>query len=78
LIYRDGKKKSGINGYYMNLPTKNDVGNVVKQTIQAEEKIDILEEKIWNLQESFALATEEQNKMLAEIIEFTTKHLHSE
>ena len=62
----------------MNLPTKNDVGNVVKQTIQAEEKIDILEEKIWNLQESFALATEEQNKMLAEIIEFTTKHLHSE
>jgi hypothetical protein len=36
-----------------------------------------LEEQIWNLQESFALATEEQNKMLAEIIEYT-KHLHAE
>jgi hypothetical protein len=62
---------------YMNLPTKNDVANAVKQTMQAEEKIDILEEQIWNLQDSFALATQEQNKVLGEILEFT-KHIHFE
>jgi archaellum component FlaC len=50
----------------MNLPTKNDVANAVKQTMQAEEKIDILEEQIWNLQDSFSLATQEQNKVLGE------------
>jgi hypothetical protein len=71
------KRNRELMATYMNLPTKNDVANAVKQTIQAEEKIDILEEQIWNLQESFALATEEQNKMLTEIIEFT-KHIHSE
>jgi hypothetical protein len=71
------KRNRELMATYMNLPTKNDVANAVKQTIQAEEKIDILEEQIWNLQENFALATEEQNKMLTEIIEFT-KHIHSE
>jgi hypothetical protein len=71
------KRNSEFMANYMNLPTKNDVANAVKQTLQAEEKIDILEEQIWNLQESFTLATEEQNKMLGEIIEFT-KHIHSE
>ncbi|PAE36687.1 polyhydroxyalkanoate biosynthesis repressor PhaR [Bacillus sp. 7884-1] len=71
------KRNRELMANYMNLPTKNDVANAVKQTIQAEEKIDILEEQIWNLQENFALATEEQNKMLAEIIEYT-KHLHAE
>jgi ATP-dependent Lon protease len=71
------KRNRELMANYMNLPTKNDVANAVKQTIQAEVKIDLLEEQIWNLQESFALATEEQNKMLAEIIDFT-KHLHSE
>ncbi|WP_052427475.1 hypothetical protein [Neobacillus niacini] len=71
------KRNRELMANYMNLPTKNDVANAVKQTIQAEEKIDILEEKIWNLQESFALATDAQNKMLGEILEFT-KHIHSE
>jgi ATP-dependent Lon protease len=71
------KRNRELMANYMNLPTKNDVANAVKQTLQAEEKIDILEEQIWNLQESFTLATEEQNKMLGEIIEFT-KHIHSE
>ncbi|MCM3691000.1 polyhydroxyalkanoate biosynthesis repressor PhaR [Neobacillus niacini] len=71
------KRNRHLMASYMNLPTKNDVANAVKQTVQAEEKIDILEEQIWNLQDSFAQATEEQNKMLAEIIEYT-KHLHFE
>ena len=71
------KRNRELMANYLNLPTKMDVANAVKQTIQAEEKIDILEEQIWNLQESFALATEEQNKMLGEIMEFT-KLVHSE
>jgi hypothetical protein len=71
------KRNRELMANFMNLPTKNDVANAVKQTIQAEEKIDILEEQIWNLQESFALATEDQNKMLGEIIEYT-KHIHLE
>ncbi|MEH7248605.1 polyhydroxyalkanoate biosynthesis repressor PhaR [Neobacillus niacini] len=71
------KRNRELMANFMNLPTKNDVANAVKQTIQAEEKIDILEEQIWNLQESFALATEGQNKMLGEIIEYT-KHIHLE
>jgi hypothetical protein len=71
------KRNRELMANYLNLPTKNDIANAVKQTIQAEEKIDILEEQIWNLQESFTLATEEQNKMIGELIDFT-KHLHSE
>lgn len=71
------KRNRELMANYMNLPTKNDIANAVKQTIQAEEKIDILEEQIWNLQESFTLATEAQNKMIGELIDFT-KHLHSE
>jgi hypothetical protein len=71
------KRNRELMASYMNLPTKNDVANAVKQTMQAEEKIDMLEEQIWNLQDSFALATQEQNKVLAEILEFT-KHIHLE
>ena len=71
------KRNRELMANYMNLPTKNDIANAVKQTIQAEEKIDILEEQIWNLQEAFTLATEAQNKMIGELIDFT-KHLHSE
>jgi hypothetical protein len=71
------KRNRELMANYMNLPTKNDVANAVKQTMQAEEKIDILEEQIWNLQDSFALATQEQNKVLGEILEFT-KHIHFE
>jgi len=71
------KRNSELMANYMNLPTKKDIANAVKQTIQAEEKIDILEEQIWNLQDAFTLATEAQNKMIGELIDFT-KHYHSE
>lgn len=71
------KRNRELMANYMNLPTKNDVANAVKQTIQAEEKIDILEEQIWNLQDQFTLATQEQNKVLGEILDFT-KHIHME
>lgn len=65
------KRNRNLLASYLNLPTKHDLANAVKQTVQAEEKIDILEEQLWNLQESFALATKDQNKMLGEIMEFT-------
>lgn len=71
------KRNRELMANYMNLPTKNDVANAVKQTMQAEEKIDILEEQIWNLQDQFTLATQEQNKMLGEILDFT-KQIHME
>jgi hypothetical protein len=71
------KRNRELMANYMNLPTKNDVANAVKQTMQAEEKIDILEEQIWNLQDQFTLATQEQNKVLGEILDFT-KHIHME
>lgn len=71
------KRNRELMANYMNLPTKNDVANAVKQTMQAEEKIDILEEQIWNLQDQFTLATQEQNNVLGEILEFT-KHIHLE
>lgn len=71
------KRNRELMANYMNMPTKNDVANAVKQTMQAEEKIDILEEQIWNLQDQFTLATQEQNKVLGEILEFT-KHIHLE
>ena len=71
------KRNRELMANYLNLPTKNDVANAVKQTMQAEEKIDILEEQIWKLQDNFVLAIQEQNKVLGEILEFT-KHLHLE
>jgi flagellar hook-basal body complex protein FliE len=71
------KRNRELMANYMNLPTKNDVANAVKQTMQAEEKIDILEEQIWNLKDKFTVATQEQNKVLGEILEFT-KHIHFE
>ncbi|MDF2856845.1 MAG: hypothetical protein K0Q87_2696, partial [Neobacillus sp.] len=48
-----------------------------KLSIQAEEKIDILEEQIWNLQESFELANKENQRILTEMMEYT-KHIHTE
>jgi uncharacterized coiled-coil DUF342 family protein len=71
------KRNRELMASYWNIPTKKDVANAVKQTIQAEEKIDILEEQIWNLQDQFTSAYEEQNKLLIEILEYT-KRVESE
>lgn len=67
------KRNQELMAGYMNLPTKSDVANVAKLTIQAEEKVDILEDQIWNLQESFALANQEHLKLFGEMMEFTKK-----
>ncbi|WP_342430737.1 polyhydroxyalkanoate biosynthesis repressor PhaR [Neobacillus sp. FSL H8-0543] len=71
------KRNREMMASYMNLPTKTDVANVAKLSIQAEEKIDILEEQIWNLQESFELANKENQRILIEMMEYT-KQIHSE
>nr|WP_263327624.1 hypothetical protein [Neobacillus sp. Marseille-Q6967] len=71
------KKNSELMAGLMNISTKIDVANVAKLTLQTEEKIDLLEEHVWNLQENFTLAFEEQQKMLGELIE-TNKKMYLE
>jgi predicted RNase H-like nuclease (RuvC/YqgF family) len=62
------KRNQEIMANFMNMPTKNDVKNVAKLTIQAEEKIDALEEQIWNLQDSFAAVNKENMKFFGELV----------
>jgi DNA repair exonuclease SbcCD ATPase subunit len=52
----------------MNMPTKSDVKNVAKLTIQAEEKIDALEEQIWNLQDSFTEINKGNMEFFGELV----------
>lgn len=64
----------------LNMPTKSDVANVANLTIQAEEKIEALEEQIWDLQDSVKL----QTKDIASVVEVSkeiiklTKQLKTE
>ena len=46
------KKNQELLANQFHLPTKNDVANVAKLSIQTEEKLDSLEEQIWDLQAS--------------------------
>lgn len=52
----------------MNIPTKSDVANVANLSIQAEAKIDTLEEQIWNLQDSIASLNKESISMFQEVV----------
>jgi prefoldin subunit 5 len=52
----------------MNIPTKNDVANVAKLSLQTEEKIDILEEQIWNIQDSLGALNNENLALFQEIV----------
>lgn len=64
----------------MNMPTKNDVANVAALTVQAEEKIEALEEQIWELQDSVKLQTKDIESVVEaskEIIKLT-KQLKTE
>jgi DNA repair exonuclease SbcCD ATPase subunit len=62
------RKNQELMAGVMNIPTKKDVANVAKLSVQAEEKIDILEEQIWNLQDSIALVNKENVGMLQEMV----------
>jgi chromosome segregation ATPase len=64
----------------LNLPTKNDLANVTSLTIQTEEKIDSLEEQIWDIQDSL----KSQSKDIESVVEVSkeiiklTKQLKTE
>ncbi len=64
----------------LNLPTKNDVMNVANLTIQTEEKIETLEEQLWELQDS----VKSQSKDIESVVEVSqeiiklTKQLKTE
>lgn len=62
------KRNQEVMASFMNMPTKTDVKNVAKLTIQAEEKIDALEEQIWNLQDSFAAINKDNMEFFGELV----------
>ncbi|EKN70980.1 hypothetical protein BABA_03934 [Neobacillus bataviensis LMG 21833] len=74
------KKGHELFANQLNLPTKNDVANVAKLSIQTEEKLDTLEEQIWNLQASM----DTSNKEIYSLVEVSreisklTKQLRTE
>ena len=49
----------------LNLPTKNDLANVAKLSVQTQEKLDSVEEQIWDLSDS-AVRT---NKEMVSVVE---------
>lgn len=61
----------------LNLLTKSDLANVAKLTIQTEEKLDALEEQMWNLQDSIESSSKEFTEESQEIIK-QIKQLKSE
>lgn len=73
------KNQEAIAGV-LNIPTKSDLANVTSLTIQTEEKIDSLEEQIWNLQDSL----KSQSKDIESVVEVSkeiiklTKQLKTE
>ncbi|MEH7075275.1 polyhydroxyalkanoate biosynthesis repressor PhaR [Neobacillus drentensis] len=74
------KKNQEALASVLNLPTKNDVANVASLTIQAEEKIEALEEQIWGLQDSMKTQSKEIETVVEvskEIIKLT-KQLKTE
>ena len=65
---------------HLNLPTKKDVANIAKLSIQTEEKLDSLEEQMWKLQDSIDSSHKEMKSIVdvsSEIIKLT-KQLKTE
>lgn len=62
------RKNQELFASLMNIPTKKDVANAAKLSIQTEEKIDILEEQIWKLQDSVSSITKENLGVFEEIL----------
>lgn len=74
------RKNQELLATQLNIPTKKDLANVSKLTIQTEEKLDNLEEQIWSLADS----VQQSNKEVEGIIEISnevikiTKRLRTE
>ncbi|OLS41875.1 hypothetical protein BTR25_00445 [Bacillus sp. MRMR6] len=62
------RKNQELMAGLMNIPTKKDVANVAKLSIQAEAKIDILEEQIWNLQDSLGTIKKDNLGLFQEMV----------
>jgi DNA repair exonuclease SbcCD ATPase subunit len=62
------RKNQELLAGFMNVPTKNDVANVAKLSVQAEEKIDALDEQVWNLQDSVSTLNKENQDMFQEMV----------
>ncbi|MEW9050228.1 MAG: polyhydroxyalkanoate biosynthesis repressor PhaR [Neobacillus sp.] len=62
------RKNQELMAGLMNIPTKKDVANVAKLSIQAEAKIDILEEQIWNLQDRLGTINKENLELFQEVV----------
>lgn len=74
------KKNQDALAGILNLPTKSDVANIANLTIQTEEKIDALEEQVWELQHSVKSQTKDIESVVEvskEIIKLT-KQLKTE
>ena len=59
---------------FLNLPTKNDVTNVAHLTIQTEERIEALEEEMWDIKDTLKMQSKEIQSVLEaskEMIKFT-------
>lgn len=64
LLRKNQERMLGI----MNIPTKKDVANVANLSIQAEGKIDILEEQIWKLQDGLSEINKENLALFQEMV----------
>jgi hypothetical protein len=64
LLRKNQELMAGI----MNIPTKKDVANVAKLSVQAEGKIDILEEQIWTIKDSIGLMNKQNLEMFQEMV----------
>jgi predicted RNase H-like nuclease (RuvC/YqgF family) len=62
------KKNQELMAGFLNIPTKKDIANVANLSIQAEGKIDILEEQIWNLQDSLGTLNKENLELFHELV----------
>ena len=64
----------------LNVPTKNDLANAAKLSIQTQEKLDSLEEQIWDLSDSVARTNKEMKsvvEVLQEVVKITAQLKHS-
>ncbi|PLT33274.1 polyhydroxyalkanoate biosynthesis repressor PhaR [Bacillus sp. V5-8f] len=71
------RKNQELIASYMNLPTKKDIANVAQLSIQAEDKIDLLEEQIWEMKDEFISINKENMEFFEEIVK-VTKQLKTE
>ncbi|WHY87846.1 polyhydroxyalkanoate biosynthesis repressor PhaR [Neobacillus novalis] len=71
------RKNQELIAALMNIPTKKDIANAAKMSIQAEEKIDNLEEQIWSLQDGLNLANKGNLEMFQEMVRIV-KQLQTE